>query len=109
MVRRALASISPVVPAPPGACPYALPAYHGYDQSVDGSILNLFSTAAYRYGHSALSPTLLRLDAAGQPIPEGPLALRDAFFSPARITQSTPSRTRSTNRSPWPICNAICG
>ena len=48
-------------------------------------IANEFSTGVYRFGHSALSPTLLRLDASLNPIPEGNLALRDAFFRPDRI------------------------
>jgi hypothetical protein len=64
----------------------ALPAYAGYKRNVDAGIANLFATASYRYGHSALSPTLLRLDADGSPIAAGNLALRDAFFSPGAIT-----------------------
>jgi len=66
--------------------PNALPRYRGYDADVDASIANLFSTAAYRFGHSALSATLLRLDETGSEIGEGHLALRDAFFAPTRIT-----------------------
>ena len=65
--------------------PDAIPAYTGYKPSVDASIANLFSTGPYRYGHSALSPTLYRLDAQGNEIPEGNLALRDAFFAPHRL------------------------
>lgn len=41
--------------------------------------------SAYRFGHSAVSATLLRLGADGAPIAEGNLALRDAFFAPARL------------------------
>jgi hypothetical protein len=59
--------------------------YRGYDRDVDGSIRNIFSTAAYRFGHSALSPIILRLDSEGHEIAEGNLALRDAFFSPSII------------------------
>jgi len=62
--------------------PGAIPPYAGYDASVDAGIANLFSTAAYRLGHSLLSSTLLRLDANGNEIPEGHLALRDAYFNP---------------------------
>ncbi|MGB0845905.1 MAG: peroxidase family protein, partial [Thiolinea sp.] len=63
----------------------ALREYQGYQDDVDASIMNSFSAAAYRYGHSALSPTMLRLDAAGNEIADGHLALRDAFFRPSRI------------------------
>lgn len=60
--------------------------YKGYKPSVNASIANSFSAASYRYGHSALSPTLLRLDVTGAEIADGNLALRDAFFNPTRIT-----------------------
>jgi len=66
--------------------PDALAPYAGYQPGIDARILNLFSTGSYRYGHSALSPTLLRLDVHGERIGAGNLALRDAFFSPSRIT-----------------------
>jgi hypothetical protein len=66
--------------------PDAIAPYFGYQWTVTPAIMNVFSTAIYRFGHSALSPTLLRLDSAGNPIPEGNLALRDAFFRPDRVT-----------------------
>jgi peroxidase len=59
--------------------------YHGYDSSVDPSISNIFSTASYRYGHSALSSELLRLNNDGTTADEGNLALLDAFFAPGEI------------------------
>jgi len=65
--------------------PNALPSYSGYRNGTSPAIANEFSTAIYRFGHSALSPTLLRLDANSNPIPDGNLALRDAFFRPDRI------------------------
>ncbi len=61
--------------------------YEGYDPSVDPSIANVFSTAAYRLGHSALNSVLLRVDAKGRTIPAGNISLRDAFFAPQRLTQ----------------------
>jgi hypothetical protein len=65
--------------------PNALFPYHGYLTTASPAIANEFSAAVYRFGHSAVSPTLLRLDASLNPIPEGSLALRDAFFRPDRI------------------------
>ena len=65
----------------------ALEPYQGYDPGVDARIANVFATAAYRFGHSALSPVLLRLDAEGKEIDAGHLPLRDAFFAPWRIIQ----------------------
>lgn len=64
----------------------ALSGYQGYNPEADARIVNSFSTAEYRYGHSALSPALLRLNRDGNELPAGNLPLRSAFFSPSRIT-----------------------
>lgn len=63
----------------------ALGEYIGYDPSVNPGIANEFSTAAYRFGHSLLSPEIQRLDADGNVIAAGNLALQDAFFSPDEL------------------------
>jgi len=63
--------------------PKALPPYAGYRSDVDPTIVTEFATAAYRMGHTLLSPELLRLDERMAPIAAGNLPLKDAFFSPA--------------------------
>ena len=65
--------------------PDTISSYSGYDPNVDARIGNVFSTAAYRFGHSAVSATLLRLDQSGNAIPAGHLSLREAFFAPQRL------------------------
>jgi len=62
--------------------PGGLPPYSGYDDQLDPAIANVFSTAIYRLGHSMVAPELERLDQDLEPIAQGALALRDAFFSP---------------------------
>jgi peroxidase len=65
--------------------PDPLPDYQGFQESVDPQIDTLFSTAAYRVGHTMVGTQLLRLQPNGQPIPEGNLPVRDAFFQPGTL------------------------
>ena len=65
--------------------PNAISAYTGYDPNVDPGIATEFSTALFRLGHTMLSPTIQRLEADGTPIPDGPIALRDAFNTPETL------------------------
>jgi hypothetical protein len=62
--------------------------YTGYDRNVNPSVSNLFATAAYRVGHTMLTPELLRLDANGNEIAAGNVALRDGFFAPQKIEEA---------------------
>ena len=62
-----------------------IPHYSGYDANVNPGIMNVFSAAAYRYGHTVINGTILRMNNEGDIIPQGNLALRDAFFNPEII------------------------
>lgn len=62
-----------------------LPAYGGYDDTQNGTIMNVFSAAAFRLGHTLLSSQLLRLDNNGEELPEGNLTLLHSFFNPGVI------------------------
>jgi len=64
----------------------ALPVYQGYDAQVDATIANEFAAAGYRFGHTMLSPTLLRLQRDGSAHPAGHLPLAQAFFDPSKLT-----------------------
>ncbi|XP_034515869.1 thyroid peroxidase [Ailuropoda melanoleuca] len=60
--------------------------YGGYDPGVDPTVSNVFSTAAFRFGHATVHPLVRRLDARFQEHPAlPPLRLQDAFFSPWRL------------------------
>ena len=62
--------------------------YRGYDSTVDPSIANEFSNAAYRFGHTMLSSELLRLDETGNVADEGNIALLNAFFNPSELEEN---------------------
>lgn len=64
-----------------------LSSYQGYNPNTNPSISNVFATAALRFGHTLINPILLRLNASFQPIQEGNLPLRKAFFSPFRLVE----------------------
>lgn len=56
--------------------------YLGFQPTVDPGIMNVFNTAAYRYGHTTINSLLVRMDNEGNYMPQGDILLRDAFFNP---------------------------
>ncbi|MEM0969120.1 MAG: peroxidase family protein, partial [Verrucomicrobiota bacterium] len=67
--------------------PRALRPYRGYQSDVNAGIANVFTTAAFRVGHTMLPEEILRLDRSESPIPAGNLVLADAFFVPSEVTE----------------------
>ncbi|KPJ09244.1 Peroxidasin [Papilio machaon] len=59
--------------------------YKGYDAKINPSVSNVFATAALRFGHSLINPILHRYDENFEPIAQGHLLLRNAFFAPWRL------------------------
>jgi len=59
--------------------------YQGYVNTINPGIFNVFSAAAYRYGHTVISSDILRLDVHGNTIPQGNIKLKDAFFNPQEL------------------------
>jgi hypothetical protein len=62
--------------------PTALPAYTGYDPTVDASIATEFSTVGFRFGHSLLNNSVNRDNNDGTPIGSTTLQLSQDFFDP---------------------------
>ena len=64
-----------------------LPAYTGYNPNANAGIAHEFSAVAFRFGHTMLSPFILRLDANGEVMSSGYLPLRDAFHDISSIVE----------------------
>jgi hypothetical protein len=62
--------------------PTAMPAYTGYDATVDPSIATEFSTVGFRFGHSLLNNNVNRDNNDGTPIDTTTLQLSQDFFDP---------------------------
>jgi hypothetical protein len=69
--------------------PYAPSMFGSYNPNVNASVTTEFSTAAFRVGHTLLSPQILRIENNGTPDPRGSISLADSFFNPPLLTNST--------------------
>ncbi|MEM1122227.1 MAG: peroxidase family protein [Bacteroidota bacterium] len=59
--------------------------YAGYNPEANPSIINGFSAAAFRLGHTLLSGDILVMDEEGNERLEGAMRLRDVFFNPISL------------------------
>ncbi len=62
----------------------AISQYTGYDSTVDPSIANEFSTAAFRFGHTTLNDEFRFVDDDGNEMADS-IALANAFFQPGLL------------------------
>ncbi|MCH2243153.1 MAG: peroxiredoxin [Crocosphaera sp.] len=60
--------------------------YSGYNDTVNAGIANEFSTAAFRFGHTMLSPNLNRVDNNNNIVAS--LSLQESFFDPDQVQQN---------------------
>ncbi|MEM1214258.1 MAG: peroxidase family protein, partial [Bacteroidota bacterium] len=65
-----------------------LPPYTGYQANINPQMMNVFTAAAFRMGHTLLNTEILRLDNDGEVIYQGNMTLRDAFFNPFAIQET---------------------
>lgn len=62
-----------------------IPPYNGYKADVNPQMMNIFTGAAFRLGHTMLSGELMRMDDSGNSLPEGNMTLAQSFFNPQAV------------------------
>jgi len=62
-----------------------IPEYSGYFDTINPSIFNVFSAAAFRIGHTLINSDLIRMNNTGGEINQGNIELKDAFFNPQAV------------------------
>ena len=59
--------------------------YTGYNSNIDPSISTIFSTTAFRFGHTLINEDMIRMDSKGDELPQGSMKLSHGFFNPTAV------------------------
>ena len=62
--------------------------YQRYDAAINPSISNVFSAAAFRYGHTTINSNIVRMGSDGEIMEEGNTLLKEIFFNPMSIMEA---------------------
>ena len=81
------------------------PAWTAYNPAGEPDIINYFSTAVFRYGHSQINSDIVRLNADGTPTAGGPLHLKESFFNAAKVVEEVYHGWLPTV---WFVCLFVC-
>lgn len=65
-----------------------LPEYREYVEDMQPGVMNVFSAAAFRIGHTMIDSDIIRMANDGSEIPAGNLTLVDGFFEPLELFRS---------------------
>jgi hypothetical protein len=66
--------------------------YQGYDPEIKSQAMNLFSAAAFRFGHTIINSTIRRMSEDCVEHPMGNMSLKDAYFNIAAIRDETDNK-----------------
>jgi len=65
-----------------------LPTYSRYNSAVNPGISNVFSAAAFRYGHTTINSNIVRMANDGKIMEQGNTLLKEIFFNPMTLMEA---------------------
>jgi len=65
-----------------------IPEYRGYQEKDTVGVMNVFSAAAFKIGHTMIDSEIIRMDNEGEIIPAGNLSFSEGYYQPLEIFNS---------------------